>query len=205
MQVMCQVLVALVCALGVSPVLAVPYGGNKALGRLELEPYEHGAMLHRTRRQAFPGAGMPCLTVTFLTEMKGRFSDRIDPNDDGKATFKEVKSYLSNFNPAVSDAQVSGFITRRDLNGNGRIEFIPEYILDIATPDMTPEAAAEWFSLEDGDADGYVTRRELMRIAQHLGMTPQQADASVSSYYMSVDTDDDDRLSFDEYKVLYGQ
>ena len=83
------------------------------------------------------------------------------------------------------------------FSDNGAIEFIPEYVLDIATPDMTPEAAAEWFSLEDSDADGYVTRRELMRIAQHLGMTPQQADASVSSYYMSVDTDGDDRLSFE--------
>ena len=87
--------------------------------------------------------------------------------------------------------------TRVSFSGNGAIELIPEYILDIATPDMTPEAAAEWFALEDSDADGYVTRSELMRIAQQLGMTPEQADDSVSSYYMSVDTDGDDKLSFD--------
>ena len=62
---------------------------------------------------------------------------------------------------------------------------------------MTLDAASEWFALEDSDADGYVSRRELMHIAQHLGMTPQEADASVSSYYMTVDADGDDRLSFD--------
>ena len=48
--------------------------------------------------------------------MKNRFAERIDPNDDGKATFDEVRQYLSNFNPAVSDQQVTSFIRRRDLN-----------------------------------------------------------------------------------------
>lgn len=198
-----EMLLAVLCALEVGSVWSSPFLVLSP-SRLELEPFVSGVARFR-RQAAFPGTGMPCLTVTFLTEMKGRFAERIDPNDDGKATFEEVKNYLKNFNPNVNDAQVSKFIRRRDMNGNGVIEFIPEYILDIATPDMTQEAAVEWFSLEDSDGDGYVTRRELMNIAQQLGMSPEQADASVSSYYMAMDTNGDDRLSFDEYKVLYGQ
>ncbi|KAK7480565.1 hypothetical protein BaRGS_00028141, partial [Batillaria attramentaria] len=190
-----ELLLAVVCALGWGSVWSMPQQAAVPW-RLELEPYV-SAPLRIRRQAAFPGTGMPCLTVTFLTEMKGRFAERIDPNDDGKATFNEVRNYLRNFKPTVTDDQVTSFIRRRDLNGNRIIEFIPEYILDIATPDMTAEAAAEWFALEDSDGDGFVTRRELLRIAQQLGMSPDQADGSVSSYYMAMDTNGDDRLSFD--------
>ncbi|XP_076453699.1 uncharacterized protein LOC143288914 [Babylonia areolata] len=202
MQSVCRLLLALSCVLGVASVLGVP-AERQTPWRLEqgVAP----APLVRSRRQALPGSGMPCLTVSFLTDLKRRFEERIDPDTDGKATENEVRHYLSHFNPALSDMQVQRFITRRDLNGNGQIDFIPEYVLDIATPDMTAEAAEEWFSLEDRDHDGFVSRQELQTIAQLLGMSPQQAKIGVSSYYMSVDKDGDDRLSFDEYKELYGQ
>ncbi|KAL8573719.1 hypothetical protein ACOMHN_018994 [Nucella lapillus] len=203
MQSVHHVLLALSCAICAAPVLSLPSERQAALWRLE-DGFVPVPLL-RTRRQALPGSGMPCLTVSFLTDLKKRFEQRIDPDENGKATEKEVRHYLSHFNPALTDQQVDSFIARRDLNGNGVVDFIPEYALDIATPDMTPEAAREWFSLEDRNHDGYVSRQELTTIAQLLGMSPQQAEAGVSSYYMSVDTDGDDRLSYDEYKVLYGQ
>ncbi|KAL8595563.1 hypothetical protein ACOMHN_025600 [Nucella lapillus] len=114
---MCQLLLAVVCALGAGrtfPQVSGNPAGANVVG-LELEPL--GGARHRARRNVFPGTGMPCLTVTFLTEMKDRFRDRIDPNDDGKATVSEVRQYLSNFNPQVTPDQVNSFITRRDLNG----------------------------------------------------------------------------------------
>ena len=52
---MCQLLLAVTCAIVATPVLSVPLGGRSPL-RLELEPY--GAPQHRLRRQAFPGSGM---------------------------------------------------------------------------------------------------------------------------------------------------
>ncbi|XP_076435649.1 neo-calmodulin-like [Babylonia areolata] len=200
---MCQVLLAIVCVFAIAPAFTQANGGNQeAAWRLELQPL--GAVSnHRSRRHAFPGSGMPCLTVSFLTELKSRFNDRIDPNDDGKATASEVRQYLSKFNPQVSDEQVQSFIRKRDLNGNGIIEFVPEYIMDILSPDLTSDSAEEWFQLEDTDDDGFVSREELMSIAQRLGMSDEQAEESVASYYMSVDEDGDDRLSFDEYRVLY--
>nr|UTK45794.1 calmodulin-like protein [Crepidula fornicata] len=197
------ILVMVGAILGAAPPVLSLSGRVQAPWRLEGEAPFVGAT--RTRRGAFPASGMPCLTVPFLTDMKGRFADRIDPDDNGKASRGEIRQYLRHFNPEVREQQVTAFIQRRDLNGDGVINFIPEYVMDIATPDMTPEAAREWFDLEDTNRDGYVTRAELMTIAQQLGMTSQQADASVSSYYMSVDRDGDDRLDFDEYKVLYGQ
>ena len=55
MQPVCQLLLAVTCAIVATPVLSVPLGGRSPL-RLELEPY--GAPQHRLRRQAFPGSGM---------------------------------------------------------------------------------------------------------------------------------------------------
>lgn len=80
--------------------------------------------------------------------------------------------------------------------GDSVIDFIPEYVLDISSPDMSPEAAREWFMLEDRNGDSYVAKSELLTIAENLGMSPDQAEDSVSSYYMSADANKDEQLSF---------
>ncbi|XP_012946600.2 probable calcium-binding protein CML23 [Aplysia californica] len=90
-------------------------------------------------------------------ELKGRFTRWFDHNDNGKAEFDEVRDYLRRFKPNISPNAVAAFIRRRDADGNGMIDFIPEYVEDLTTPDFTLEAANEWFQLQDTNDDGYVS------------------------------------------------
>ncbi|XP_041347789.1 calmodulin-like protein 7 [Gigantopelta aegis] len=146
-----------------------------------------------------------CMSIEYLTELKDRFSSQIDGNDDGKATYEEMLRHLRDYNPHVTAETVKKFIKRRDLNGNGVIEFVPEYIRNIVVPDNSEETAREWFALDDTNGDGYVTRDELLAITNHVGTPADRGELKVASYYMSNDKNGDDKLSWDEYKTIYGQ
>ncbi|BFZ06566.1 hypothetical protein BsWGS_09605 [Bradybaena similaris] len=147
----------------------------------------------------------PCVTIPFLSELKNRFVSSLDHNNDGIATFHEVKEYMRKFKPNVKDDAVRSFISRRDTNGNGAIDFVPEYVHDMSASDYSMSAALEWFHLHDTNDDGFVTESELMNASEALGMTPEQALETVQGYYMAADVNGDGKLSFDEFKTLYDQ
>uniref|UniRef100_A0A2C9JF49 EF-hand domain-containing protein n=1 Tax=Biomphalaria glabrata TaxID=6526 RepID=A0A2C9JF49_BIOGL len=147
--------------------------------------------------------GVPCVSVSFLTELKERFVRWLDHNNDGQSTFDEVKNYIRRFKAGVTDDVVAAFIKRRDSNGNGALDFVPEYVQDMSVPDNTPEGATEWFRLHDTNDDGFVTQSELENVAIAIGMSPEDAAATVQGYYMSSDLDKDGKLTFDEFKKLY--
>ncbi|XP_046560803.1 calmodulin-like protein 7 [Haliotis rubra] len=161
-------------------------------GEMEPQPYT-------------PDAFPPCVSVEYLTVLKHRFETQIDRNNDGRATFEEMRRHLQDYNPNVRDATVADFIGRRDDNGDGIIDFVPEYVKNVITPDYSEENAKEWFNLDNTNGDDFVTRDELMTIARHIGTPEEQADAQVSGYYLSNDKNGDDKLDWDEYKVIYGQ
>lgn len=46
----------------------------------------------------------------------------MDKNQDGKATFEEVKRYLAKYNPVIKDSEVERFIARRDVNGDVKLQ-----------------------------------------------------------------------------------
>lgn len=56
--------------------------------------------------------------------------------------------------------------------------------------------AKEWFELEDSNHDGYVSRDELVNIAQNIGMSPREALETAEGYYMIADVDGDHRLTW---------
>ena len=49
----------------------------------------------------------------------------MDKNQDGKATFDEVKDYLAKYSPVIKDSEVEKFIARRDVNGNSCYDSTP--------------------------------------------------------------------------------
>ncbi|CAL1530249.1 unnamed protein product [Lymnaea stagnalis] len=158
-------------------------------------------VLSRGTRSA--NGGVPCVTVPFLTELKERFIRWLDHDNDGQSTFDEVKNYIRRFKPDVTDQTVAAFISRRDSNGNGAIDFVPEYVHDMAAPDYTLEGANEWFKLQDTNDDSFVTEAELVKVAEAVGMSPEEALDTVQGYYMSADANKDGKLSLDEFKTLY--
>ena len=54
----------------------------------------------------------------FITAYKAQFTAFIDKNNDGRATFHEIKSYLKKYDHDVTDERVKAFLDRRDSNGN---------------------------------------------------------------------------------------
>ncbi|KAH9512660.1 Calcium-dependent protein kinase 3 [Bulinus truncatus] len=176
------------------------------LDKVAIDTSHHGNNFQNTffnRQIRSATGGVPCVTVPFLTELKERFVRWLDHNNDGQSTFDEVKNYIRRFKADVTDADVAAFIRRRDSNGNGAIDFVPEYIHDMAAPDNTLEGAKEWFHLQDTNDDGFVTEPELVKVAEAVGMSPDEALETVQGYYMSADQDKDGKLTIDEFKTLY--
>lgn len=61
----------------------------------------------------------------FIKVFQAQFYDSVDKNQDGKATFDEVKDYLAKYSPVIKDSEVEKFIARRDVNGNSYYDSIP--------------------------------------------------------------------------------
>jgi hypothetical protein len=60
---------------------------------------------------------MLSIAISLILVFQTQFYNSVDKNFDGKATFEEVKEYLSKYNPIVKDTEVTRFIRRRDING----------------------------------------------------------------------------------------
>ncbi|WAR28004.1 CALL3-like protein [Mya arenaria] len=144
-----------------------------------------------------------CFTIPHLQALKEQFATYIDSNGDERASMEEVLSYLRKYNPDVTPRQVREFIARRDKDGDGSVDFIPDYLMEVSSPDFDVATAKEWFSLEDTNGDGYVTRDELINIATKVGMPPEEARQTVNGFYMAADANGDGKLSWTEYQPLF--
>jgi len=144
-----------------------------------------------------------CYTIPHLQALKSQFAEYIDSNGDEKASRDEILDYLQKYNPTTSQEQLDNFIRRRDMDGDGSVDFIPDYLMEVSSPDYDLKTAQEWFELEDTNGDNEVSARELMAIAVKVGMTKEEAKKAVLGYYMSADTNGDGKLSWEEYKPLF--
>ncbi|XP_052105427.1 calmodulin-like [Mytilus californianus] len=144
-----------------------------------------------------------CFDVRQLVAFKAQFTAFIDKDNDGRASFKEIKSYLQKYDPDVTEKRVQDFVVRRDTNGDGDVDFIPDYLSEISAPNYSASMAKEWFELEDSNHDGYVSRDELVNIAQNIGMSPREALETAEGYYMIADVNGDHRLTWNEYVTLF--
>ena len=80
--------------------------------------------------------------------------------------------------------------------GDGSVDFIPDYLMEVSSPDYGTNTAREWFDLEDTNGDGFVTRDELINIATNVGMSREEAEQTAIGYYMSADQNGDGKLSW---------
>lgn len=144
-------------------------------------------------------------TVPQLQALKEQFRNYIDKNGDEKASFQEVYEYLQKYNPDISIKKVKDFMKRRDINGDGSVDFVPDYLLEVSSPDYAKNTAREWFELEDTNGDGLVSRDELIKIAVNVGMPREEAEQTAVGYYMSADRNGDGKLTWKEYSRLYSE
>lgn len=144
-----------------------------------------------------------CFTIPHLQALKEQFASYIDTDRDERASQEEIMNYLKKYNPDTTPEQVEKFIARRDKDGDGSVDFIPDYLIEVSSPDFDINTAKEWFELEDTNGDGYVSRDELIDIALKVGMSQQEAEQTAIGYYMSADKNGDGKLSWEEYKPLF--
>ena len=81
--------------------------------------------------------------------------------------------------------------------GDGSVDFIPDYLMEVSDPDFDLNTAKEWFTLEDTNGDGHVSAKELIEIALKVGMPRSEAENTVAGYYMSADRNGDEQLSWE--------
>jgi Ca2+-binding EF-hand superfamily protein len=84
----------------------------------------------------------------------------------------------------------------RFVAGDGSVNFIPDYLMEVSEPDYSTQTAREWFSLEDSNNDGFVSQDELIKIAVNIGMSMEEARQTAVGYYMSADMDGDNQLNW---------
>ncbi|KAK3698155.1 hypothetical protein RRG08_021666 [Elysia crispata] len=179
--------------------LGASVGGASKGSLLGLRLADDKVMGHLLKRhtRSFNPADITCVSIPRLEEMQHMFRNMVDHNADGKATPQEVRNFFQTFKN-VTDDTVAAFIARKDTNKNGVLDFVPDYVQSL-NQDNSLEEAREWFFLLDTDDDSFITREELLNVAQKLGMSAEDADM----YYMSVDNNNDGKLSFDEYKKIH--
>lgn len=145
----------------------------------------------------------PCYGMDKIEALQERFHRFFDLNKDGRATKKEVTNYLMKYDPTVSKSLVEEFIASRDLNKNGMIDFIPEYILAVSQPEVNSMKAREWFTLEDANNDNIITKDDIEKIGLRMGMSNEEIRDSMS-YYALGDENGDGKITWSEYKILQG-
>ena len=115
---------------------------------------------------------------------------------------KGIQSILTNNMKNKKNTIVVTFMTthvRYSLyffSGDGSVDFIPDYLMEVSSPDYGTNTAREWFDLEDTNGDGFVTRDELINIATNVGMSREEAEQTAIGYYMSADQNGDGKLSW---------
>ncbi|XP_014786728.1 uncharacterized protein LOC106881037 [Octopus bimaculoides] len=130
-----------------------------------------------------------------IEALQERFHRFFDLNKDGRATKKEVTNYLMKYDPTVSKSLVEEFIASRDLNKNGMIDFIPEYILAVSHPEVNSMKAREWFTLEDANNDNIITKDDIEKIGLRMGMSDEEIRDSMS-YYALGDENGDGKITW---------
>ncbi|CAI7867146.1 unnamed protein product [Closterium sp. NIES-53] len=120
----------------------------------------------------------------------------IDVNGDGTLTLEELRNGLRRIGSPLSDAEVQALMDAADIDGNGEIDY-SEFVaatmhLQRVDNEKNLQAAFDFF---DSDRSGFIDIEEL---ADALG-----ADlTSLKEILAEVDTNNDGKISFDEFKVM---
>ncbi|XP_065829583.1 neuronal calcium sensor 1-like isoform X2 [Oscarella lobularis] len=151
---------------------------------------------------------------TYFTqeELQQWYKGFLKESPSGRMSMKEFQEIYEKVFPSGDSSKFADLVfSGYDGNKDGSIEFA-EYIKAVSAMSRgSLEEKLEWaFNLHDTDKDGSITRGELLNIAEAIykmvddkanfmddDQTPQ---ARVNRIIELMDTDGDDRLSFEEFQ-----
>ncbi|GAB2277795.1 Calcium-dependent protein kinase 33 [Dionaea muscipula] len=128
--------------------------------------------------------------------MKQMFAN-IDTDNSGTITYEELKNGLARLGSKLTEGEVQQLMEAADVDGNGTIDYI-EFIT--ATMHRyrleTEEHLNKAFQFFDKDGSGYITSDELGLAMREYGIAD---DATIKEIISEVDSDDDGRISYEEF------
>lgn len=138
------------------------------------------------------------LTEEQRQEIKEAF-DLFDTDHTGAIDYHELKVAMRALGFDVKKAEVVALIREYDREGSGRVEYAD--FLEILTKkygDRDPtEEILKAFKLFDDDSTGFITVRNLKRVARELG--EQLSEDELQAMIDEFDRDNDGQISQDEF------
>jgi len=121
-------------------------------------------------------------------EIVKEWFSRIDKDNDGQITTKQLGTFLRSRGENVNEADIQGFINNADADSNGIVDF-QEYLTYV----MAMIRHAFW--VIDQDGNGYIDAAELRRMMTQIGYK----DKEVDEMFHEADIDDDDQVNFKDF------
>lgn len=122
-----------------------------------------------------------------------------DPHDTGKINSRKLGNVLRNLGQLPTEAELHDLVDEIDEEGEGDIKFSEFEAmmikrLEALNKDESLQAA---FKLFDRDDDGYISQVELRSLMFNMG--ERCTDEEFSDMIREIDTDNDGRISYQEF------
>jgi centrin-1 len=140
----------------------------------------------------------PGLTEDEIEEIKEAF-DLFDTDGSGTIDPRELKAAMQSLGFEAKNATIYQMVSDLDKDGSGAIDF--DEFLDMMTARMsdkdTKDDIAKVFRLFDDDKTGYISIKNLRRVAKELGET--MTDEELMEMIERADSDGDGQVSLEDF------
>ena len=140
----------------------------------------------------------PGLTEDEIEEIKEAF-DLFDTDGSGTIDPRELKAAMQSLGFEAKNATIYQMVSDLDKDGSGAIDF--DEFLDMMTARMsdkdTKDDISKVFRLFDDDKTGYVSIKNLRRVAKELGET--MTDEELMEMIERADSDGDGQVSLEDF------
>jgi centrin-1 len=140
----------------------------------------------------------PGLTEDEIEEIKEAF-DLFDTDGSGTIDPRELKAAMQSLGFEAKNATIYQMVSDLDKDGSGAIDF--DEFLDMMTARMsdkdTKDDISKVFRLFDDDKTGYISIKNLRRVAKELGET--MTDEELMEMIERADSDGDGQVSLEDF------
>jgi len=123
-----------------------------------------------------------------VKEIVKEWFSRIDKDNDGQITTKELGTFLRSRGENVTEADIQGFINGVDADRNGTVDF-QEYLTYVMA--MIRHA----FRVINRDGNGYIDAAELRLMMTQIGYKDEEVD----EMFQEADINDDRQVNYEEF------
>ncbi|XVE56212.1 hypothetical protein DITRI_Ditri03aG0219700 [Diplodiscus trichospermus] len=139
------------------------------------------------------------LTSEAIKGLKQMFNN-IDTDRSGTITLEELRDGLARSGSKLTETEIKQLLDAADVNKNGTIDYIEFIAATMHRHRLEREDNIQKaFQFFDKDGSGYITRDELKQALTKYGMGNE---ATVDEVIEDVDTDNDGRISYEEFVAV---